>query len=92
MPRPRKETYWIGSIVTSALLLPVLAIHLPAKWRPSGRAATTAMFTAAATAAAWIVGAGPSGYPLGLEPMFPALAVAMACLSVDQVIRRTATI
>ena len=82
----------IGSVVTSALLLPVLAVNLPAAWRPSGRAATTAMFTGAATAAAWIMSAGPSGYPFGLEPMFPALAVATACLLVDQVIRRTATI
>jgi hypothetical protein len=82
----------VGSVVTSALLLPVLAVNLPAAWRPGGRAATIAMLTAAATAAGWIVSAGPSGYPLGLEPMFPALAVALLCLTGDRVIRRIATI
>ena len=82
----------IGSVVTSALLLPVLAVNLPTAWRPSGRAATAAMLTAAATSASWIASAGPSGYPFGLEPMFPALGIAVMCLMVDRVIRKIATI
>jgi SSS family solute:Na+ symporter len=71
----------VGSVVTAALLLPVLAVNLPAPWRPGGRAATAAMLTAAATATAWIVCAGPSGYPLGVEPLFPALIVATICMA-----------
>jgi SSS family solute:Na+ symporter len=75
----------IGSVVTSALLLPVLAVNLPGTWRPSGWAATAAMTTAAATAAAWIAFSDPSGYPLGVEPMFPALIVAAGCLVGDRI-------
>jgi len=58
------------------LLLPVLAVNLPPRWRPGGWAAAAAMIAAAATAMAWIASSGPSGYPLGVEPMFPALATA----------------
>ena len=81
----------VGSVVTAALLLPVLAVNLPAPWRPGGRAATAAMLSAAATAAAWIVCSGPSGYPLGIEPLFPALLVATVCLLVGWGWRYNAT-
>ncbi len=70
----------VGSVVTSALLLPVLAIHLPARRRPAGWAAVAAMIGAAATATGWLAAGGSAGYPFGIEPMFPALAVAAACL------------
>jgi SSS family solute:Na+ symporter len=70
----------VGSVVTSALLLPVLAVNLPPRWRPGGWTAAAAMFAAAATAVAWIASSGPSGYPLGVEPMFPALGAAAGCL------------
>jgi hypothetical protein len=36
------------------------------------------MVLSAATAAAWLAAGDDAGYPLGLEPMFPALAVAVA--------------
>ena len=70
----------VGSVVTAALLLPVLAVNLPARWRPGGPAATAAMVTAAATATVWIACSGPAGYPLGVEPLFPALIVAAALM------------
>jgi SSS family solute:Na+ symporter len=79
----------IGSVVTSTLLLPVLAIHLPPPWRPSEWGAVLAMITAAATACAWILLRGSGGYPLGIEPMFPALFGAACCLLADGLLRRT---
>jgi len=81
----------VGSVVTAALLLPVLGVNLPKTWRPGGRAATAAMITAAATAIAWIACSGPSGYPFGIEPLFPALAVALMCLLGDRALRDVAT-
>ncbi len=73
----------VGSVVTSTLLLPVLAIHLPSRWRPSQAGAVFAMVLAAATSSLWILGAGAGGYPLGVEPMFAALAVSASCLVID---------
>ena len=75
----------IGSVVTSTLLLPVLAIHLPPPWRPSEWGAVLAMVTAAATSCVWILLRGSGGYPLGVEPMFPALLAAGICLVTDRV-------
>ncbi len=75
----------IGSVVTSTLLLPVLAIHLPPPWRPSEWGAVLAMIAAAATACAWILLRGSDGYPLGVEPMFPALLAAGLCLVADRI-------
>ena len=82
----------IGSVVTSTLLLPVLAIHLPPPWRPSEWGAVLAMISAATTACAWILLRGSSGYPLGIEPMFPALLAAGFCLVIDGVLRGVATL
>jgi len=66
----------VGSVVTSALLLPVLGVHLPRRWRFTPGSAALAMAAAALTATGWILARRESVYPLGLEPMFPALAVA----------------
>ncbi|HSL19070.1 MAG TPA: sodium:solute symporter family protein [Methylomirabilota bacterium] len=90
-------TVWhhVGSVVTSALLLPVVAVHLPPRWRFTGGAATAAMVLAAAVALAWIVAGGEAGYPLGVEPMFPALAASVLVWGADRVVagaaRRPAT-
>ncbi len=74
-------TLWhhVGSVVTSALLLPVLAVHLPRRWRYTPASAAAAMVLAAAVATGWIAAGRGGAYPLGLEPMFPALAVSLAC-------------
>lgn len=82
----------IGSVVTSTLLLPVLAIHLPRPWKPSEPGAVAAMIAAAATASAWILLRGSDGYLLGVEPMFPALLAAGFCLVIDGVFNRVATL
>jgi solute:Na+ symporter, SSS family len=81
----------VGSVVTSALLLPVVAVHLPPRWRFTGGAATAAMVLAAAVALGWIFAGGEAGYPLGVEPMFPALAVSAACLGAGALRRRRET-
>jgi len=81
----------IGSVVTSTLLLPVLAIHLPPPWKPSERGAVAAMLGAAVISTAWIFMRVGGGYPLGMEPMFPALITATCCLFVDGIIRHAAT-
>lgn len=90
-------TVWhhVGSVVTSALLLPVLALHLPPRWRPSQAGAVLAMTGAAAVALAWIALAHDGRYPLGVEPMFPALAASALCWAGDlgrRVVGRDATI
>lgn len=79
-------TVWhhVGSVVTSALLLPVLAIQLPARCRYSAPAATAAMTMAGAVALVWILAADDAGYPLGVEPMFPALGVSFMVWAVDR--------
>ncbi len=79
-------TVWhhVGSVVTSALLLPVVGVHLPQRWRFSPMAATTAMISAAAVALGWILAAGDAGYPLGVEPMFPALGLSALVWVVDR--------
>jgi len=65
----------IGSILTSALLVPLLAIHLPKDFRPTSRVAEASIVASSLTAVVWII--WPGGYPFGIEPMFPALGVAL---------------
>jgi SSS family solute:Na+ symporter len=77
----------VGSVVTSTLLLPVLAIHLPAPWKPSEIGAVSAMITAAVIATTWIVLRRGDAYLLDLEPMFPALFGAACCLLADHLSR-----
>jgi Na+/proline symporter len=77
----------VGSVVTSTLLLPVIAVHLPSRWRPSQTGVVFAMVLAAATSSLWILGAGAGGYPLGIEPMFAALAASASCLVIDRLRR-----
>jgi SSS family solute:Na+ symporter len=77
----------VGSVVTSTLLLPVIAVHLPSRWRPSQTGVVFAMVLAAATSSLWILGAGAGGYPLGVEPMFAALAASASCLVIDRLRR-----
>ncbi len=81
----------VGSVVTSALLLPVLSIHFPPRFRYSENGAVTAMILSGTLATVWIVGRTGTTYPYGIEPMFPALAISMTCLAVDIVRRARAS-
>ena len=65
----------VGSIVTSALLLPVALSHGPERVRFKPGWAASAMVLAALVATGWILARSDGRYPLGLEPIFPALAV-----------------
>jgi len=77
----------VGSVVTSTLLLPVLAIHLPPRWRPNQSGAVSAMVLGAVTSSLWILGKDAVGYPLGVEPMFAGLAVSASCLLIDHLLK-----
>lgn len=74
----------VGSVLTASLLVPVLGVHLPPSIRPSAKGALAAMLLAAGTATVWIFSANEFGYPLGIEPLFPALGVALVCWIVDR--------
>jgi len=76
----------VGSIVTSALLLPLVLAHAPPRWRYRPRWATWSIALTAAVAAAWVLARVRGGYPLGLEPIFPALGVSVAIWIADRVI------
>ncbi len=83
-------TVWhhVGSVLTASLLLPVLATLLPSKSRPSPHTAVTAMIVAAATAAGWILAGTAGAYPLGVEPLFPALTAAAGCWLIEKISSR----
>lgn len=68
----------VGSLVTSALLLPVALAHAPPRFRFPPRLAIVAMTAAAAVVLLWLVARREGSYPLDLEPIFPALAVSAA--------------
>ena len=70
----------IGSIVTAALLLPLAASHAPERHRFRPRWATVSLIATALTATGWLLARSSEGrYPLGVEPIFPALAVSALC-------------
>jgi SSS family solute:Na+ symporter len=77
----------LGSIGTPALLVPVLA-SFSARTRLSPRAAAPCIALAAGVAAIWLAAASGGRYWLGLEPIFPALAVSLAVWGADLALRR----
>jgi SSS family solute:Na+ symporter len=77
----------VGSVVTAALLLPVVAIHLPSRIRFSQPGAIAAMISGGLTATLWILMKSDGAYPLNVEPMFPALAVTAVSWLADLAIR-----
>jgi len=73
----------LGSIGTPALLVPVLA-SFDARLRIPPRAAGAAMALSAVVAAVWIATARDGAYWLGVEPIFPALAVSLAVWAIGR--------
>lgn len=85
-------TIWhdVGSIVTSALLLPLLLAHGPRELRFTGPWAAVSIALSATTCLGWMLTrAGDGAYWLGLEPIFPALAVSMLLWIVDRIAQWT---
>lgn len=79
----------VGTVATSALLLPLALSHAPPCWRFRPRSAAVAIALTALTAGAWtLTRSGGGGYALGLEPIFPALAVSALLWLVDRVASR----
>jgi SSS family solute:Na+ symporter len=67
----------VGSVITPALLLPLVGGFIP-RLRAGSRATLASMLLSAAVAVAWMVPAWRGGAnPLGLEPIFPALAISI---------------
>jgi len=77
----------VGSIVTSALLLPLVLAHGPARWRYRPGWAAAAIGAAAAVATGWIFARAGGRYPLGLEPIFPAFAASGLLWAADRATR-----
>lgn len=76
--------YGFGSVGTATLLPPLIGALYPAL-RPAPRFATAGMLLAGGVTLAWLIGslAAPTGRPwLGLEPIYPGLAVAAAAHAV----------
>jgi hypothetical protein len=79
----------VGSIVTAALLLPLALSHFPARWRYSPAAASGSMAAAAGVCLVWLVADRLGGrYPLGIEPIFPALLVSALAWGLPRMPRR----
>jgi SSS family solute:Na+ symporter len=78
----------IGSVVTSALLLPLVLTRSPQRYRFRPRFALAAMVVATAVSTGWILARTGSGeYVFGLEPIFPALLSAAALWVTDHLTR-----
>jgi SSS family solute:Na+ symporter len=89
-----------GSVITPALLVPTLGALFPRlRLRPAF--ALAALVGASTTGAAWLTagklaaaatgatgGAATPSYPLGLEPIYPALAAGLLVWVVDRLTRR----
>ena len=74
----------VGSIVTSALLLPLVLAYAPSDWRYRPAWATWSIGLTAAVAFAWVLARSGGAYPLGLEPIFPALATSLLVWIADR--------
>jgi len=67
----------VGSVITPALLLPLLGGFIP-RLRAGSRATLASMILSATVAVAWMIPGWRGGLnPLGLEPIFPALTLSI---------------
>lgn len=87
--------YSVGSCLVPAMLLPLLLSYFPHR-RPSGSIALGMMGVGAFTAMGWMVLGELQRtelgvqYPLGLEPLYPALLSTVLLWGVEQLFRRPA--
>ncbi|MCC7493662.1 MAG: sodium:solute symporter family protein [Fimbriimonadaceae bacterium] len=74
--------YAIGTVFVPGLLLPLLTAYAP-RWRIPARAVVVAMLGSSGASLAWLLYGqqhlvdGFPSYPLGLEPLYPGLAVSL---------------
>lgn len=93
LPSVVKLWYVIGTVFIPGLLLPVLSAYWP-RLRTARAAAPVAMLGAVATSVVWLAlgarNAGAEGpvYPLGIEPMYPGLAVSFLVFGIGGLGRR----
>jgi hypothetical protein len=66
----------VGSVGVPALLIPLLSSYSD-RWRMSPRAAVLAIVAGGGVSLTWLLwrNLGDAAYPLGLEPIYPGLAV-----------------
>ncbi len=82
IPSVIKQWYTIGTVVIPGLLVPLVTSYFE-RWKVSARYAFAAMLFGWLTSLAWLVAGwtqriGSSEfYPLGIEPMYPGLAVSL---------------
>lgn len=80
--------YGFGSVGTAVLLTPLLGAFFPAL-RPDPRWASAGMLAAGGVTLAFVLSGMASGTPwLGLEPVYPGLAVAAGCAGAGILTRR----
>jgi hypothetical protein len=73
----------LGSIGTPALVIPLCTSFHP-RWALRPRAAVASIVLSSAVATAWLLSnRGGHGYWLGLEPIFPALAMSLVVWGVS---------
>jgi len=88
IPSVIKIWYTIGTVTIPGLLVPLMASYF-ARLRIPARFAFLAMLFGWLTSLSWLIagygGSGSGTYPLGVEPMYPGLAVALVLWGVGRV-------
>ncbi|MBD3174733.1 MAG: hypothetical protein GF320_06120 [Armatimonadia bacterium] len=85
--------YTVGTVLIPGLLLPLLTAYWP-RFKIGKGAAAAVMLLSTGTSLAWLIAGalnpgefGPQ-YPLGLEPMYPGLAVSVVGFAFGRILRR----
>jgi SSS family solute:Na+ symporter len=79
--------YQLGSLATPALLVP-LAASFSEKWKMPPRWALVSMLISAAVSGLWMLMESGGVYWLGLQPIYPGLAVSVGCFIFSLVFSR----
>jgi len=85
MPSVIKMWYTIGTIVIPGLLVPLMASYFQRLSIPANYAFTS-MLLGWLTSLLWLIAGGSGGiYPLGIEPMYPGLGVAVLIWGIGKI-------
>jgi len=80
--------YGFGSVGTAVLLFPLLGALYP-RWRPDRRVVAPAMLMSGGVTLTWLLAGGPQGPWLGIEPIYPGLALAALLAALGMVLSRS---